>query len=259
MELALGIDAEVLQADQHVALAEEPAAVGPKAVPRRLPDDQRAHEVGDAALEPLVLARGKDVPRDRARRPELAAGPRLEERVGVRVAGRVAAAAAEEHRPRNRARIADDVDQGRLGIDAVKVGHLAKEADLLDQDVRRLLQEVGEEVDAPGGQAPGWSSSAGALRPAVVEELERDSRVLVALELAPDLARLGEQVLGARARAAAGRLGVLAERLVEALEVRVLAERVVEDRRPRAAHPLDEDVHAGDATCCAAATKSRGR
>ena len=83
---------------------------------------------------------------------------------------------------------------------------------------------------------------------AVVEELERDAGMLVPLELAPDLARLGEEILGARARAAAGRLGVLAERLVEALEVRVLAERVVEDRRPRAAHPLDEDVHAGDAT-----------
>ena len=59
------------------------------------------------------------------------------------------AAAAEEHRRRNGARVADDVDEGRRRVDAVEVGHLAKQADLLDQDVGRLLQEVGEEVDCP--------------------------------------------------------------------------------------------------------------
>ena len=110
----------------------------------------------------------------------------------------------------------------------------------------------------PHGGSAGMELERGGPGPAVVEELQRHAGMLVALELAPDLARLGEEVLGARARSAARRLGVFAERLVEALEVRVLAERVVEDRRPRAAHPLDEDVHARR-RYLRAGTKSRGR
>ena len=131
------------------------------------------------------------------------------------------------------------------GIDAVKVGHLAKQAHLLDQDVRRLVEQVGEEVDAPVGQAPGGAPARELSGPPWLKSSSGTSGCSSRLNSRLSLARLGEQVLGARARAAAGRLGVLAERLVEAPEVRVLAERVVEDRRPRPAHPLDEDVHVG--------------
>jgi hypothetical protein len=61
-------------------------------------------------------------------------------------------------------------------------------------------------------------------------------------ESAPQLTGLAEGVLlSGPAPAADGHL-VLAQRLVEAAQAGVLAQGVVEDRRPRPAQPEDEEV-----------------
>ena len=106
---------------------------------------------------------------------------------------------------------------------------------------------MADEVDAPLGQGR-VELEPGSPRTAVVEELERHLGPHLSLKLPADLARLGEEILRASARAAADRLVFFAERLVEAPELRVLTEGVVEDGGPGPAHPEEEDVHAGNAT-----------
>ena len=111
-ELARGIGAQVLEAHARVAVAEQPLAVAVGRLKGALPDQQRTQEVGDHRPELERAAACEHVLGDAPARPQPAAGAGGEEGVGVGIdVG--PAPAAEQHRGGHRARVADEMDDGR--------------------------------------------------------------------------------------------------------------------------------------------------
>ena len=225
LELGRRVGAQVLEADERVAVAEQARAVGGGGLEGRLPDEQGPEEVGQRRPgSPSSGAAGDQLLGDPAARPQRPAGAGGEEASRRRGRRRSAAAGRASSRRRRRAGRGRGGRPPACGSSSWTAPSLWWSRVSLIATAGARLEQVAEQLGAVLGQL---RVELGLRRPraAPVELLDRQAGIALGAEPLAELARLGEHVLVAGPAAAADRLGC----------PRAAARRSGAARRPRRA------------------------